>query len=355
VTQRPVGTSTPVRHRDQPADATRRVPNRRQPRVGLVLGGGGAAGLAFHAGVLWALHHDLGWDARNADIIVGTSAGSIVGALLRSGIAAEDLAAWTTDADPSRRGREFRAVMETADRAVTRPGIPIPHLPGWHALNTLRHPSQLPGAFATMLPHGLFDHSPRVRTLERLVSTWPAEPLWISAVRVGDGRLKWFGRDPDVTRGIEPARAVAASCAIPVLSRPVRIGGHRYLDGGIVTATHADVLVGEELDLVIVLSPMGHQRGRNPMRVVAHRRVRREAAALDAAGIASQVISPDSDTENAMGFNMMDRSRVGTVMRHSFLGATTQLDAATKRLLRDARPGRAARPIGTTGAVRATG
>ena len=53
-------------------------------RVGLVLGGGGIAGMAFHAGVLLALHHDLGWDARDADVIVGTSAGSIVGALLRA-------------------------------------------------------------------------------------------------------------------------------------------------------------------------------------------------------------------------------------------------------------------------------
>jgi hypothetical protein len=56
----------------------------------------GAAGLAFHAGVLWALHHDLGWDPRTADIIVGTSAGSIVGSLLRSDVPPEDMAAWTT-------------------------------------------------------------------------------------------------------------------------------------------------------------------------------------------------------------------------------------------------------------------
>ena len=86
-------------------------------RIGLVLGGGGIAGMAFHAGVLLALHHDLGWDARDADVIVGTSAGSIVGALLRAGVTPEDLAAWATDATPTQDGRKFRALMLHADRA----------------------------------------------------------------------------------------------------------------------------------------------------------------------------------------------------------------------------------------------
>src|SRR4051794_37190794 len=84
-------------------------------RVGLVLGGGGVAGMAFHAGVLWALHHDLDWDARDAVVIVGTSAGSIVGAVLRAGVAPEDLAAWATDATPTQGGRKFRALMQHAD------------------------------------------------------------------------------------------------------------------------------------------------------------------------------------------------------------------------------------------------
>src|SRR3954471_4040262 len=61
-------------------------------RVGLVLGAGGIVGQAFHAGVLAALEHDLGWDARTADVIVGSSAGSVTGSLLRIGVGASDLA-----------------------------------------------------------------------------------------------------------------------------------------------------------------------------------------------------------------------------------------------------------------------
>ena len=146
---------------------------------------------------------------------------------------------------------------------------------------------------------------------------------------------------PSQLRAPHPAlravEAVAASCAIPVLMRPVRIGDHRYVDGGVKSATHADVLVGADLDLVIVLSPMGHVAGRNPLRTVAHRRVRREITLLERAGMAVQLISPDGHTASTMGFNMMDRARTGSVMRHAFLGATAQLDSSAAAVLRSAR------------------
>ena len=58
-------------------------------RIGLVLGAGGAVGHAFHAGVLAALADETGWDAREAEVVVGTSAGSVVGALLRAGMSAK--------------------------------------------------------------------------------------------------------------------------------------------------------------------------------------------------------------------------------------------------------------------------
>ena len=102
--------------------------------------------MAFHAGVLLALHHDLGWDARDADVIVGTSAGSIVGALLRVGVTPEDLAAWATDATPTQDGRKFRALMLHADRLGPVARVPLPTRPGWVAFNTFAHPTQLRAA-----------------------------------------------------------------------------------------------------------------------------------------------------------------------------------------------------------------
>ena len=73
------------------------------PRIGLVLGAGGAVGHAFHAGVLAGLAEEIGWDARDAEVVVGTSAGSVVGALLRAGLTARDLAHQSEASEPARR------------------------------------------------------------------------------------------------------------------------------------------------------------------------------------------------------------------------------------------------------------
>ncbi len=299
--------------------------------------------MAFHAGVLWALHHDLGWDARNADVIVGTSAGSIVGALLRAGVAPEDLAAWATDETSTQEGRRFRALMRHADHLAPVARIPRPTLPGWNALRTFAHPSRLPSALISMLPHGLADHTPRLAMVDRLLDQWPTKPLWISAVRVGDGRLTWFGRadsagvqtGPPMPTGfahdvesVRPADAVAASCAIPVLARPVRIGRHRYVDGGVHSPTNADGLAGHDLDLVVVLSPMGHacsDSSKSPARRFAQRRLRREVRTLRASGVEVQIVGPDVATVKSMGWNMLDRDSSARVMRDAFFATATQL------------------------------
>jgi NTE family protein len=99
-------------------------------RVGLVLGGGGVVGQAYHAGVLAVLEHDFGFDARRANMIVGTSAGSITGTLLRLGVSAEDLAAWTVKAPLSDDGDLLRHISET----------PVPDLAPLRPLSMLRRP-----------------------------------------------------------------------------------------------------------------------------------------------------------------------------------------------------------------------
>ena len=78
-------------------------------RIGLVLGAGGVVGHAFHAGVLAALQEETGWDARRADLIVGTSAGSGVAALLRAGLSPADLLARATDSALSADGARLAA------------------------------------------------------------------------------------------------------------------------------------------------------------------------------------------------------------------------------------------------------
>jgi NTE family protein len=129
-------------------------------------------------------------------------------------------------------------------------------------------------------------------------------------------------------QSVRPADAVAASCAIPVLARPVQIGRHRYVDGGVHSPTNADALAGQNLDLVIVLSPMGHtshETSRSPSRRIPHRRLQHEIRILEKHGTEVQVIGPDIATIKTMGWNMLDRANTAKVMRAAFLGTSQQL------------------------------
>src|SRR5206468_2521440 len=93
-------------------------------RIALVLGAGGVVGQAYHAGALAALEHDLGWDPREADVIVGSSAGSVTGALLRCGVAASDLASAAVESPLS---AEAAPLFEQLSQASDGPAeLPIP-------------------------------------------------------------------------------------------------------------------------------------------------------------------------------------------------------------------------------------
>jgi NTE family protein len=175
------------------------------------------------------------------------------------------------------------------------------------------------------LPNGFVDASAGLARMASLSDGWPTEALWINAVRQRDLRRVVFGRDivPDL------GQAVAASCAIPALFTPVRIGGEAYVDGGVHSPTNADVLRNTDVQTVLVLSPMSVRRraaGRSAdhaIRLGHGRRLRRECRALRAAGIDVHIFEPDAATLQAMGPNALDRRRTGGVVRESFLSAVS--------------------------------
>ncbi|MGY1810885.1 patatin-like phospholipase family protein [Blastococcus sp. SYSU D00669] len=301
-------------------------------RVGLVLGGGGVVGQAYHSGVLAVLQHDFGFDARRADLIVGTSAGSITGTLLRLGVSPEDLAAWTVKAPLSSDGD----VLEQL--AGTEP----PELAPFRPLDVIRRPARLPGwemvhravtrpwrfrpmaAGLALLAPGRHDIAEQLAALRELEDGgWP-DSLWITAVRRRDGRRVVFGRP-----GSPPAPlhlAVAASCAVPGYFTPVTVAGHAYVDGGVHSPTNAALLRHCGLDLVIVVSPMSGPPGLRPDFYAATRRysarlLRREVRALEKAGVQTVVFTPGQPEQAAMGDDMMSRARLHEVLQQSFFAA----------------------------------
>jgi NTE family protein len=302
-------------------------------RVGLVLGGGGVVGQAYHAGVLAVLEHDLGFDPRSADMIVGTSAGSITGTLLRLGVKAEDLAAWTVKAPLSDDGGLLRRIAETPRpqlaplnplRMVLRP----PQLPNLHMVRrALVRPWRfrpLAAGLSLMAPgqHDIVEQLAALREVEK--PGWPDPALWICAVRRSDGRRIVFGRPGSPAAPTH--LAVAASCAVPGYFSPVEIAGRSYIDGGAHSPTNAALLRGTGLDLVVIVSPMSGPPGRRPDFYAATRRhsarlLHREVRALEAAGIRTVVFQPGPAEQAVMGDDMMSSDRLDEVIQQAFLGA----------------------------------
>jgi len=310
-------------------------------RVGLVLGGGGVIGMAYHAASLAAIEHDLGWDPRTADIVVGTSAGSVVGALLRRGVPASDLSIISVGAEPQASPPGIaRALRERPEFPPMRPlsFLRPPRLPT-PALVTawLRRPWRLDPvtALASVIPDGTLDLAEHAGGLQDLLgSRWPDRDLWVCTVRRRDLRRIVMGRDM-VPR---LAAAVAASCAIPGYFRPVTVDGHRYIDGGVRSPTNADVLRRADLDLAIILSPMsgrsisGLSIG-NAVRRHARAKLEAEQARLHAAGITTLLIEPGPEVIEALGRDFMSDVRVPDIVRAAFVDTGDQLRRPVARTL----------------------
>jgi NTE family protein len=304
----------------------------------LVLGAGGVVGHAFHAGVLAALEDTIGWDARDADVVVGTSAGSVVGALLRAGFRATDIAARATDAPMSPEADRLAAQADHVRGSVG----PIPSRAPRGRAMTMSAPGALlraawrpwrvrPGTIAAaMMPAGsvptelvaaglrpLFDHG------------WPRRDLWVNAVRLDDGKRVTFGRD---VMDVDVATAVAASCAIPGFFEPVTVDGTRYVDGGTHSPTNADLVAGLDLDLVVVSSPMSIAGNRlritpdQPMRRVARLTLAQEVARVRRRGTRVLVFQPTPAEAGVMGLNAMDPGRRADVTRHARASARRRLE-----------------------------
>jgi NTE family protein len=258
--------------------------NETQTRA-LVLGGGGVAGVAWELGILTGLH-DAGVDVRGADIIIGTSAGSVVGAQISSGTELESL--FASQLTPVEQTKE-RAVafdstqlMEAFSRAIAESG------PDVKAIRTRI------GAYALAAP--TIPEAERRAIIEsRLpVHTWPHQRLLIVAVDTATGEEYVIDRGS----GVSLVDAVAASCAVPGIWPPVTIAGRRYMDGGVRSATNTDLARG--YDRILILNPLGETANFFGAGTAA------EAATLEREGSRVLVIGPDAASTGAIGLNPLD-------------------------------------------------
>jgi NTE family protein len=300
-------------------------------RIGLVLGAGGVLGHAFHVGVLRALEEATGWDPRDADVIVGTSAGSHVAAYLRAGATTATLIARMTGRRAASSDDHVHRRMGDplpVPRPRVRPGLAAPRLAGGALL---RPWSMRPmAALAAWMPAGSVSMRPFAERINELFDPggWPSRPLWLPVVELERGRRVVLGRDPVET---DVGTAVAASCAVPAWFEPVEIEGVRYLDGGVHSPTNLDVLAGEGLDLVIVSSPMSIVRSARPRIDLGARwslraYLGREARAVRRHGTDVVAFQPTATDAATMGWNGMDPRRRRQVVAEAQASAARRLE-----------------------------
>ena len=338
-------------------------------KVGLVLGAGGVLGGAWLVGGLSAVARETDWDPGSAEFIVGTSAGSMIGALVAGGIPPWFMVAHS-------RGEVFEGLVgpdgrpaADADRSAgasfrLHRGIPAIG-PGSLRMaftslsNPLRHtPLQM---VAGWIPSGFISTDSLRDTVARAVpGDWVEHPnYWAVACDYETGRRTPFGRLGSPRAHI--GDAVAASCAIPGFYRPVKIGRRRYVDGGVCSVSNLDLVAGRGLDLVICLNPLtSAQEGRRAgggvraaaagaiggavdfipslTRRASRARLEREERKVRRFGTQVVVIEPTADDHAAMGRNWMSSERRQDVIETAEETVARQLNRPEVRALLEGMP-----------------
>ena len=309
-------------------------------KIGLVLGGGGLIGMGYHAGALKALD-EFGIDPATSDVIVGTSAGSVMGSYLAAGWTPDDFVDYAHGRHPSvakeitddkgvpsvfiplyrnaseRVARSIGSMFAVASsrgyvNRVTRGRVPLPFL---------RH----------TFPSGLYSTTDtRLRLQEDLDSGWPREGLYLCAADLYTGERVAFGH-PDAPEAPLPD-AVLASTAIPGIFPPVKIGDRQYVDGGIVSATSLDLAVEAGCDAIICIAPLGYRNeggvaepklwGPMLMRSLFARTLKREVNDARARGVDVLVIRPWASDLAELGTNSMRNFDRGAIVELSRTSAT---------------------------------
>lgn len=299
-------------------------------RRGLVLGGGGVLGAAWMVGALQALQDETGVDVREFDAFVGTSAGSVLVAMLGAGVGVEDLVTHAQDGElQSGPLAGFHFDYENASGG-DRPTRPRPGMGSRELLiRNARQLRQLPptAVLSAFLPEGRGNLAAVGALIAHVVPDgWVSrDGVTVVALDYDTGERMPFGR-----QGAWPAslpEAVMASCAIPGWYQPVRIGDHRFIDGGAWSSTNLDLLAGQGLDEVYVLAPQVSfdpdaptqwaTRLERQWRTRVTRKVIREVAAVHRHGTEVTVLGPGPADLEAFGANLMDVSRRPAVMETS--------------------------------------
>jgi NTE family protein len=265
----------------------------------LVLGGGGVTGIAWEIGIIAGLTAG-GIDLTDADVVIGTSAGSVVGVDVRSGASIAEL-------------YEIQTRAAEATEAFARMGLPVlaKYLT---AMAFTRKPATARARIGAMaLRSRTESEEVRRQVIKSRLPTveWPAGKLKITAVEAATGSFAIF----DSASGVGLVDAVGASCAVPGIWPPVTIDGRRYIDGGMRSAANADLAAGAER--IVVIAPLAAGFGKMESLASQVRRLGEQGARV-------AVVKPDKAALAAIGRNVLDPAHRPEAARAGFRQAAAE-------------------------------
>lgn len=266
----------------------------------LVLGGGGVVGIAWEAGVIAGLA-ERGVVLAAADDVVGTSAGSLVGAWLAGGRDFAAIArAQAAPPEPGGRGGGAPAYDAAALAKIFRV---------WMAFEQMG-PEQARelGALALAARTPPEERSRAWFARELAMTEWPAR-LRVTAVDAESGEFRVF----DAKSNVALERGVAASCCVPGIFAPVTIDGRRYVDGGLRSGTNADLALAAGASHALVVTPM--VRGNAGLARLMFASLDAELAALRGAGVEVALVTPTREDARALGLDYMDPKKRDLAVR----------------------------------------
>jgi NTE family protein len=273
----------------------------------LVLSGGGSVGIGWQTGLLAGLARG-GVHLGDANFIVGTSAGSAVGAQLALGT---DLEARVAAYQQPSTGAALRSAPATGQGIAER-------MAAFMEVMTSADPDEAPEAARQRIGRFALDADGALPE-EQFVAgfSYLADKPWpavyrCTAVDAETGEFVVW----DAASGAPLDRAVASSCAVPGIFQPITINGRRYIDGGMRSGANADLAAGH--DLVVLVTLMGNRPGMADNPAFARMRARAEAelATITDAGGRIETIAPDAEAAAAMGMNLMDGSIAPAAAEH---------------------------------------
>ena len=279
----------------------------------LVLGGGGPVGVGWESGLAAGLA-EAGVALAAADLIVGTSAGSIVGAGLALGLDLAETVSAVGQPLPVEVGAGatiadlMTALADAASRAQTPEQTRIEL--GKLALE------------APTVAEGDFTGAPVFAQLAG--RDWPAS-FRCTAIDTQTGALRVW----DAEAGAPLDRGVASSCAVPMVFPPVTVDGSRYMDGGMRTPLNADLAVGHSAVIVVSCLSMALPEGfTDPVFEALATQIEAELTLLRDGGAAVEIIVPGAEFLEVSGWGteLMNPARVAGAYEAGVRQAAAEAD-----------------------------